>query len=139
MKLVSKGLKMLGFEDAAKSVDKFTQSLAETTKAAMKLADADAELIKLKREQGLIDIKSRLEAEKLRQLRDDDSNSLADRIKYNQQLGEVLKKNGEEEGVIVQKQLAAALMRQAIEGSSTIVWLICRFSFFKIFARKGVI
>lgn len=116
--LVSKALKDFGFDDAAKSVDNFNKSMGESTKAAMELADADAELVRLKREQGQIDMQSRIDQEKLRQLRDDETKSLAVRKKANQDLGAVLKKNAAEEGAIVDKQLAAALKRQDIEGST---------------------
>jgi hypothetical protein len=116
---VGKGLNALGFDEAAKDLDKWTKSIEDNQKAAMKLADMDAELIKLKREQGQIDLKTRLEAEKLRQVRDDESKSFAVRKKANEDLGKVLQKGAEMESAIVDKQLAAALLRQKIEGAST--------------------
>ena len=70
------------------------------------------------REQSLIEKQALLDAEKLRQKRDDESNSLEQRIEFNKQLGEVLKKQSEDELAIANEALKAAQLRLEIDGEN---------------------
>ena len=117
--LVSKGLRSLGFESAAKGLDNFTSSTDKLVKKSTELADIEAKLLKTRREQSLIEKQALLDAEKLRQKRDDESNSLEQRIEFNKQLGEVLKKQSNDELAIANEALRAAKLRLEIDGETT--------------------
>lgn len=119
MKLVSGGLKALGFDKAAAAVDNFNTTLSETSKAAAQLADEEAKL----REQNRLAEKTMLDfqkqAEKLRQQRDDESNSMAQRVKANEALNEVLKQQMDAELAIANQALKVADLRIKAEGENT--------------------
>jgi len=91
MSLISDGLSFLGFDDAAESVDNFTSSINDSVKAAAELADMEAELQVRQRESARIQLEFQKQAEKLRQIRDDDSKSIEERISANERLAEVLR------------------------------------------------
>jgi len=82
--LVSSSLSALGFDEAAKAVDKFVNASNDAIQTAIKLANAEAELTKVKREQRIVQLQSQNDAEKQRQIRDDESKSIAERKKANE-------------------------------------------------------
>jgi len=114
--IVSKGLKTLGFEEASKSVDNFQESISKTAKESQALADAEATLQKRQREANRLMLDYQKEAEKLRQIRDDESKDMATRIKANQDLGVVLQKQLKEEKAIAQLRLNVVNQQIAMEG-----------------------
>lgn len=117
--LVSKGLRFLGFDKAAASVDQFSVNMKEAAKAGMELANMEAELQKRQRLSQKIQLDYQKQAEKLRQLRDDETKTVAQRIKYNDQLSVVLKKQQNDELAIANLGLAIAEKRIKLEGEST--------------------
>jgi hypothetical protein len=117
--LISKGLSFLGFDEAAKSVDKFTGSIKKSIKDAQTLSEAEAKYANAKRLSQKIQLDYQKTAEKLRQLRDDESKSTDQRIKANEQLGATLKKQQTEELKIANQALAIANLRIKLEGKST--------------------
>lgn len=117
-KLVSKSLDLLGFDNAAKSVDSFTASVKGAAKEATVLAKKEAELIVQQRQARLTQLEYQKQAEKLRQIRDDESRSIPERIKANKELGAVLKKQQEAELAIARKSLDVANLRIKIEGAN---------------------
>ncbi len=119
MGLVSKGLKLLGLDEAAKSVDNFTNSLKEASKAGQELADMEAKLQKAQRESKKIQLDYQKRAEKLRQIRDDESRSIEERIKANEALGKVLKEQANEELKIANQALSVAEKRIKLEGKTS--------------------
>ena len=119
LEVVAKGLSFFGFDKAAESVRKFNNTLIETSKAAGELAKKEAELVKMEREAAKIQKEYQKEAEKLRQIRDDTTRSIGDRIKANDELGEVLKKQMDEELRIAQTALEVANLRIQVEGETT--------------------
>lgn len=116
---ISKALKWLGFDKAAESVQNFRERVEETTKASIELADAQAKLQKMQREARLIQLQYQKDAEKLRQIRDDESRSIDERIAANIRLGKVLKEQMSAELAIANQALAVVNMRIAQEGEST--------------------
>ena len=116
--LVSKGLKSLGFEDAAKGLDNLKNSSSDLIEKTTKLADLEAKLVKTRREQALIEKQALIDAENLRQKRDDETNTLKQRIEFNKQLGEVLEKQTKEELAIAADGLKAAQLRLEIDGKT---------------------
>lgn len=117
--IVSAALKKMGFENAAKGINDFVKGIDDTTKAAQKLADAEAKLTVERREQRKIQYQAQLDAEKLRQLRDDESKSIDERIKANEDLGEVLEKQLKREQEIAELALSVAEQNVKINGKTT--------------------
>ena len=119
MSLISDGLSLLGFDDAAKSVDGFNKSITESVVASQELADMESELQVRQRESAKIQLEYQKQAEKLRQIRDDDSKSIEERISANEKLGDVLKEQLSEEQAIADLRLAAVNRRIDLEGETT--------------------
>lgn len=116
MKGISSGLKLLGFTSAAKSVDNFTNSTKASIKASQDLAVAEKELEKSQRKARLTQLTYQKEAEKFRQIRDDENRTIAERITANDQLGATLKKQLRDELAIAQMALRVANLRIQQEG-----------------------
>lgn len=111
MKLISDGLRFLGFDDAADSVDNFTASTKASIKQAQELSNAEKELEKETRKARLTQLEYQKDAEKLRQIRDNDALSTERRIKANEDLGLVLQRQLKEELRIADVALKVANLR----------------------------
>lgn len=118
-KQIEKGLRFLGLDNAANGLKKVTDTVKETSKAAAQLAKAEAELNKIQREQGKIQLDYQNRAEKLRQIRDDESKSMKDRIKANNDLGDVLTEQSNTEMALAKRSLEIANLRIKADGAST--------------------
>lgn len=118
MRLVSKGLALIGFDKAAKSVDNFTNSVKGSIQNTQRLAEAEAKYNDQKRLSTKIQLDYQKQAEKLRQIRDDESKGTGARIKANEQLGATLKKQQGAELAIANQALAIANLRVKLEGKS---------------------
>ncbi len=117
--LVSDALDALGFGDAADSITKWSDATAAAAKDAQALGEAQDELVKAQREVEIIQLTSLKNAEKQRQIRDDESKSIAERIAANEELGNVLQKQSEQELTIANEALRIANERIRLEGAST--------------------
>ena len=115
---ISSGLKFLGFNDAAKSVDNFTGSVKDSIKVSQDLATAELQLEKSQRKARLTQLQYQKEAEKFRQIRDDENRTIAERIKANDDLGATLKRQLKDELAIAQTALKVANLRIKAEGST---------------------
>lgn len=115
---VSKGLKFLGFNEAAKSVDNFTGSVKESIKVSQDLAASELQLEKSQRKARLTQLQYQKEAEQFRQIRDDENRTIAERIKANDSLGATLKRQLKDELAIAQTALKVANLRIKAEGST---------------------
>ncbi len=93
------------FDKVAESVKKYAAETIKSAKATIELNKA-SELAKVQ-VQGLIEEYDR-QAEKLRQVRDDETKTFAERIEANTKLGEVLKEQGVEMQKLVDIQVNAA-------------------------------
>jgi len=116
---ISKALKFLGFDDASEAVEKFNKEIAEGAKLGKQLAQAELELAKAQRTARLTQLDFQKDAEKLRQLRDDETKTIAQRIKANEDLGAVLKEQLGEELKIAQQALNVANLRIQAEGETS--------------------
>ena len=116
---ISNALKFIGFDDAAKSVDNFTNGLKESSKQAKALQQAQKELTDAQRVSRGVQLDFQRDAEKLRQTRDDETKSFSERIKANEQLGVVLKNQLNEELNLAQTALKVANLRLQAEGQTT--------------------
>lgn len=118
LSIIGDGLELLGFDDAAKSVKGFQNEMKTAAKEASALADAEAKLEKQQRLSQKVQLDYQKQAEKLRQVRDDENLSIQERIKANDELGAVLKKQLNEELKIAQLALQVANARLKAEGQT---------------------
>lgn len=114
--LISKGLRALGFDNAADSVDSFSNSMSTASKQAQAYADAQAKADEAQRKYNITQLEYQKRAERLRQIRDDESKSAAERIQANEDLGKVLQEQIAAEQQLAATALAAANIRIAAEG-----------------------
>ena len=119
MSFISDVLDDLGFEAAAKSVRVFSEEVKQAANNAQLLAEAEANLQKEQRLATKIMLDYQKQAEKLRQIRDDDTKSFKERIKANEDLGKVLDAQLQEEKRIAQIRIDAANLRISLEGEHT--------------------
>lgn len=119
MELISDGLSFLGFDEASKNVDKFSNSIKTAAKDALILADAESKLVIEQRKSEKLQLDFQKAAEKLRQIRDDTSLTEAKRIKANEKLGTLLKQQSSEEIKIATLALQVADLRLDKEGETT--------------------
>ena len=116
--IISKGLKFLGFEKAAESVNNWVEAIKEGAKAGADLAEAEVRLRNAQREAELIRFKYLKQEEQLRQIRDDEARSIEERIKANEDLGKVLMQQSKAELAIANMALKVANDRIKLEGES---------------------
>lgn len=107
-KKISKALFFLGFKKAASDLNNFTNSTKAATKASQDLAFTEAELKKEQRKARLTQLVYQKDAEKFRQLRDDETKTISERINANEKLGETLKNQLKEELAIAKLSLKFA-------------------------------
>jgi len=117
--LVADGLAFLGFDKASASVDKFNASINNAVNGAQALVDAQAELVKAQREANKVQLDFQKQAEKFRQIRDDESLSLEERIKANENLSKSLKDQLAAEMAIANMALNVANLKIKAEGETT--------------------
>lgn len=116
---VSFGLKKLGFDKASESVSNFAKKTNEAADAGARLAKAENDLVKAQREARLTQLNYQKDAEKLRQIRDDEARSFEDRIAANKKLGDTLNKQLGEELKIAKLALSVVEQRIELEGDSS--------------------
>lgn len=119
------------FVEAVTEVGTLATNVAEGTADAIKKINLDTviedskKLTALKKNYELLALEQQrlvekydLEAETLRQVRDDESKSIEERIEANKKLGEVLKQQSDAEKAAIQAQLDALDERARIEGET---------------------
>lgn len=116
---LAKVLEFVGADDMAKGVRNFTQEVKNASLASANLAKAEGELAVQQRQATKIQLDYQKQAEKLRQQRDDETNSIEKRIAINNQLGDVLKKQSASELAIANKALQVANLKVKAEGETT--------------------
>ena len=116
---VGKVLGKLGFEQAAESVNNFATKIAEAATLSAELQKMQNKLNNELRFAEKIQLDYQKQAEKLRQIRDDESISIFERINANEKLGKVLKEQTDAELRIANMALAIAEKRIELEGDST--------------------
>jgi hypothetical protein len=117
--MISKGLKAIGLDGAAKGLNNLSDAMKDGADAGKKLSDAEFELQKMQRESRKIQLEYQRLAEKQRQIRDDESKSIPERIKANERLGEVLKKQAADELRIANEAVRVAKMKIDLNGKTT--------------------
>jgi hypothetical protein len=119
------------FVEAVTEVGTLAQAVAEETANAIQDIDMETiasnaeRVVQNKKNYALMEAQSRrlieqydLEAETQRQIRDDVSLSIEDRIKANEELGKVLQRQSDEEKEAIQNRINALLEQQELEGKS---------------------
>ncbi len=116
----------LGVDDIVGKVQSAGDALGEFAKdaeiaanKAAKLADAEAALVKSQRNLEILQLTSLKNAEKQRQVRDDVSKSIEERIAANTKLGEILEEQSKKELAIANQALAVANLNISLNGKST--------------------
>lgn len=115
---IASGLDALGFDEKAESLRKFNKEIEEGAKQGRKLALAEIALEKAQRLAQKTQLDFQKDAEKLRQVRDDETKTFAQRIKANEDLGVVLQNQLRVESEIAQKALEVANLRIQAEGQT---------------------
>ena len=115
---IATGLEFLGLDTAAKKLKTFTNEIEASAKASKELARAEAELTKAQRTQEKVQLDAQKAAEKLRQIRDDETLSTAERVKANEDLGKSLQNQLASELLIANKALEVAQLRLQADGES---------------------
>lgn len=117
--LLQKVLKRLGFNEAAEKVEEFTEKVEEAVKVSQELTKAELAYARAQRESRKVQLAYQKDAEKLRQIRDDESASIAERIKANEDLGRLLQKQTADEIALAQKAVDLAKLRIELDGETT--------------------
>jgi len=115
---LEKTLRFLGMDQWANDLANFIDGIGGAADATQKLADAEVELNKARRQQEITQLKFQERAEKLRQIRDDDSKSIEERIAANEKLGKVLDEQSQKELELAQKAIEVAELRIKAEGET---------------------
>lgn len=102
----------------AENWDEISESMAESVNNAQKLVDAELALAKAQREQEATQLRFQIQAERLRQVRDDEARSIQERIEANKELGEVLQRQIRAEQALAQRAVDVAQLRINLEGRS---------------------
>ena len=116
--LVTDALDALGFADAAEGITKWSNATGQAVKDAQALGAAQDELVKSQREVEIIQLTALKNAEKQRQIRDDESASIEERMAANKELGVILEKQSVQELEIANESLRIADERIRLEGAS---------------------
>lgn len=115
---IAAGLELLGFDKAAKSVKNFNNEMAEAAKSAEHLTKLEQNLTEAQRKQGIMQLKYQQDAEKLRQIRDNENLTMAQRIKANEDLAVLLREQLSIEQGIAAKALEVANLRIKQDGAT---------------------
>lgn len=116
---ITSGLELLGFDDQAASLRGFNKEIQEGAKNSKELAKAEAELTKAQREVNLTQLEYQKQAEKLRQQRDNENLTIAQRTKANEELGKVLQEQLATEKKIANQALAVSDLRIKADGETS--------------------
>jgi hypothetical protein len=115
---IASGLEFLGLDSAAASMRSFTTEIEENAKASKELAKAEFQLEKSQRQAQKIQLDYQKTAEKLRQGRDDGNKTIAERIKFNDQLSASLDEQAAKELEIAKQAENVAKLRVKLNGEN---------------------
>lgn len=118
-KTLSDVWRFFGNDAAADALDGFTAKIKEAAQASAALAKAEGELMVMQRQATKVQLDYQKQAERLRQQRDDETKSIQERMKINEQLGKVLQEQSNAELAIANKALEVANLKIKAEGETT--------------------
>lgn len=102
----------------AKGLNNIIVKTGEMVDVTSRLSEEERRLNRERRESEKIQLKYQYEAEKWRQIRDDESKTLAERVKANEQVNKALQQQLKEEMAIANKEVEVAKMRIHAEGQT---------------------
>lgn len=102
----------------AKGLNNIIVKTGEMVDVTSRLSEEERKLNRERRESEKIQLKYQYEAEKWRQIRDDESKTLAERVKANEQVNKALQQQLKEEMAIANKEVEVAKMRIHAEGQT---------------------
>lgn len=111
-------LDFVGFKGAAQNLRDLDRAINEAIEGEERLADAEAELEKAQRQSALTQKQFQIQAEDLRQIRDNENLTIRERIKANEDLGAVLQQQLESEKALAMQALVVAQLRLQQEGET---------------------
>ncbi len=111
-------LDFVGFKSAAQNLRDLDRAINEAIEGTERLVDAEIALEDAQRKARRTQLEYMKDAERLRQLRDDESKSIPERIRANEQLGDVLQRQLAVELELAQRALAVAELRVSTEGAT---------------------
>lgn len=116
LKGLSSGLAALGFDNAAQSVTRFGNAMSKASSDAERLTEMQQKYTDAQRKAGIVQLQYQRDAEKFRQIRDDENRTIQERIEANEQLAAVLEEQLQKEQAIAAQALAIANLRIAQDG-----------------------
>lgn len=119
MENLAKALEFLGFDEQAESLRNFTKEVGESVAQSKALTAAEIELDKARRVARKTQLDFQKDAERLRQMRDNENLSIRERIQANEDLGAVLREQLKEELRIAETALRVANLRIQAEGETS--------------------
>jgi myosin heavy subunit len=105
-------------KDMSNGLDNVVKKTGEMVAVTSELATAEEKLHRMQRESKKIQYEAQIQAENLRQLRDDESKSLKERTQANEELNKVLKKQLNDELAIANYEVKVAKMRIKANGET---------------------
>ena len=105
-------------QDMANGLDNIVNKTSEMVAVTSELATAEEKLHRMQRESKKIQLEAQIQAEKLRQQRDDESKSLKERTQANEELNKVLQKQLNDEIAIANYEVKVAQMRIKANGET---------------------
>lgn len=117
--LLAKSYDFIGLDQVGDAVRQLNEDITEAGESSVKLADDTAKLTQALREQEIVQLRFQRLAEEQRQIRDDESRSIQERIEANRELGRVLQRQSQEELKIANLALSVVEQRIKMEGESS--------------------
>lgn len=118
LKTVSTAMKFLGLNEASKGLDNLKNDFKNAAESGIRLSKAEKELENAQRNSRLTQLEYQKQAEKIRQIRDDETKSTKERINANEKLGKVLKDQLKDELEIANTALKVANLRLQEKGKT---------------------
>lgn len=112
-------LRFIGADEWANKLETFAKKTQETAEASQELAIAEEQLARKQREARKIQLEYQKQAELLRQQRDDETKTIEERMKINEQLNDVLKKQMDAELGIAKESERVAKLNIKLNGETT--------------------
>lgn len=112
-------LRFIGADEWANKLETFAQKTEEMATASQELAIAEEQLARKQREARKIQLEYQKQAELLRQQRDDETKTIEERMKINEQLNDVLKKQMDAELGIAKESERVAKLNIKLNGETT--------------------
>lgn len=112
-------LRFIGADEWANKLETFATKTAEMAEASQELAIAEEQLARKQREARKIQLEYQKQAELLRQQRDDETKSIEERMKINEQLNVVLQKQMDAELGIAKEGERVAKLNIKLNGETT--------------------